>query len=236
MNPFEPHITKLSLLKWEPVHPAYHFLDYFPQSSSLDVLCDKVQSLVFVEDSNELEHVGVIQTTYHLHLRTFEHVWSHSLWNKSAPKLFRHHDSEPAKLYIRTLGNDYNNDFADTTIKISFHNQTWLILNIFLNGKPHALVMTQYDWTSHRNRSVPNVYYSIARLTWCNWHYTPLTIGNTFWVGTHKFVNICTVKASGLTEKYANEKSWMVLQESKNIKYMQHVQLYVWICVNLHVW
>lgn len=47
---------------------SHHFLDDFPQGASLYVLCDEVESLVLVEDSYELEHVGVIQATHDLHL------------------------------------------------------------------------------------------------------------------------------------------------------------------------
>lgn len=49
-------------------HPSHHFLDDFPQSAALYVLCDEVESLVLVEDSDELEHIGVVQATHDLHL------------------------------------------------------------------------------------------------------------------------------------------------------------------------
>lgn len=48
---------------------SHHLFDDLPQSSSFDVLCDEVQSLVFVQDSNELEHIRMIQATHDLHLR-----------------------------------------------------------------------------------------------------------------------------------------------------------------------
>lgn len=40
---------------------SYHFLDDIPQGATLYILCDEVELLVLVEDSNELEHIGVIQ-------------------------------------------------------------------------------------------------------------------------------------------------------------------------------
>lgn len=61
-------------------HPpfVYHFLDDFPQSASFDVLCDEVESLVFVEDSDELEHIGVIQASHDFHLKdTNNYLFSH---------------------------------------------------------------------------------------------------------------------------------------------------------------
>lgn len=48
--------------------PSHHFLDDFPQSASLYVLRDEVEPLVFVQDSNEFEHIGVIQATHDLYL------------------------------------------------------------------------------------------------------------------------------------------------------------------------
>ena len=47
---------------------SHHFLDDFPQGASLYVLRDEVEPFVLVEDSDELEHVGVIQATHDLHL------------------------------------------------------------------------------------------------------------------------------------------------------------------------
>lgn len=46
----------------------HHFLDDLPQSASFDVLCNEVEPLVLIQDSNELEHIGVIQATHDLHL------------------------------------------------------------------------------------------------------------------------------------------------------------------------
>lgn len=47
---------------------SHHFLDDFSQGAPLDVLCDKVESLVLVEDSDELEDVGVIEAAHDLNL------------------------------------------------------------------------------------------------------------------------------------------------------------------------
>lgn len=47
---------------------SHHLLDDFPQGAPLDVLCDEVESLVLVEDADELEHVGVIEATHDLDL------------------------------------------------------------------------------------------------------------------------------------------------------------------------
>lgn len=49
-------------------HSTHHFLDDFPQGPSFYVLCDEVESLVLVEDADELEHIRVFQATHDLHL------------------------------------------------------------------------------------------------------------------------------------------------------------------------
>lgn len=53
---------------------SHHFLYDFPQGSSLYVLSNEIESLVFVEDADELEHIGVIQAAHHFHLRAFSYV------------------------------------------------------------------------------------------------------------------------------------------------------------------
>lgn len=66
--------------KQTPPPFVYHFLDDFPQSASFDVLCDEVESLVFVEDSDELEHIGVIQASHDFHLKdTNDYLFSHTV-------------------------------------------------------------------------------------------------------------------------------------------------------------
>ena len=47
---------------------SYHFFNGLSECPPLDVFRDEVESLVFVEQSDELENVGVIQTAHHLHL------------------------------------------------------------------------------------------------------------------------------------------------------------------------
>lgn len=72
---------------------SHHFLDDFPQSAALYVLCDEVESLVLVEDSDELEHVGVVQATHDLHLmkqcQTFFFFFFYTCMN-AAPSCFAH--------------------------------------------------------------------------------------------------------------------------------------------------
>lgn len=57
---------------------SHHFLDDLPQGASLYILCDEVESLVLIEDANELEHVGVIQATHDLHLMKQRHTFLHT--------------------------------------------------------------------------------------------------------------------------------------------------------------
>lgn len=57
---------------------SHHFLDDFPQGASLYVLCDEVESLVLVEDSDELEHVRVIQAAHDLHLMRQRQIFLHT--------------------------------------------------------------------------------------------------------------------------------------------------------------
>lgn len=58
--------------------PSHHFLDDFSQGASLYVLCDEVEPLVLVEDSDELEHVGVIQAPHDFYLmEQHTHFYTH---------------------------------------------------------------------------------------------------------------------------------------------------------------
>lgn len=59
--------ARSSNITGKAVH-SHHFLDDFSQGAALYVLCDEIQSLVFVENADEFEHVRVIQAAHHFDL------------------------------------------------------------------------------------------------------------------------------------------------------------------------
>ncbi len=62
----------------EHIVHTHHILNDVSQRSSFDVLRDEVEPLVFVEDADELQHIGMIQASHDLHLNTQSNNHTHT--------------------------------------------------------------------------------------------------------------------------------------------------------------